>query len=185
MFDRLRQSLALRLAVQYALVFTLASALLFGLLYRLLADALDARERRALEQRAENFAAAYERGGAAGVIGRVSNDTSADLPALFIRLTAPNNTVIYNKWPADWVETQVQTLPIPGWALKRENVRIPQNAQRDYTIVSRQLPNGWVLHVGRLLDSRPVLLAPLKRTFLRVGIGAFALSIGLGLLLAY
>ena len=41
---RLRESLALRLAAQYALVFALSSGILFGVLYWTLAESLDARE---------------------------------------------------------------------------------------------------------------------------------------------
>ena len=62
MLDRLRQSLALRLAIQYAFVFALGAAMLFGILYWLLARALDARERAALVRQTQEFAAAFERG---------------------------------------------------------------------------------------------------------------------------
>src|SRR5436190_415426 len=46
MLERLRQSLALRLAVQYAFVFALASALAFTALYWALASALERREQQ-------------------------------------------------------------------------------------------------------------------------------------------
>ena len=55
MLDRLRQSLALRLALQHALVFAVAAAGLFGVLYWLLADSLEAREQSAVERRAEIY----------------------------------------------------------------------------------------------------------------------------------
>jgi signal transduction histidine kinase len=64
-------------------------------------------------------------------------------------------------------------------------VRIPQNAERDYAIASRQLPGGWLLQVGRLMDSRAVLLAPLRRTFAGVGAGALFLSVAVGTILAW
>jgi signal transduction histidine kinase len=184
MFERLRQSLALRLAVQYTFVFAVASALMFSALYWLLADAWDTRERTVLERRIDDIAAGYANGGAAGIINRVSNDTSAEMRSLFVRLTQPDNLIVYNKWPEDWIETQIQQL-IPGISIKRDTLRIPQNAARDYTIVSRPLPNGWVLHVGRLMDSRAVFLAPLRHAFAGVGAAALVLSIGVGTLLAW
>ncbi|HRE84355.1 MAG TPA: hypothetical protein PLN52_25160 [Opitutaceae bacterium] len=49
MFDRFRQSLALRLAVLYACVFAAGAALLFAALYWVLAEALESRERTAVE----------------------------------------------------------------------------------------------------------------------------------------
>jgi hypothetical protein len=44
MFKRLRQSLALWLAVQYALVFAASATILFGVLYWVLARALEERD---------------------------------------------------------------------------------------------------------------------------------------------
>jgi signal transduction histidine kinase len=184
MFDRVRQSLAFRLAIQYALVFALASALMFSALYLLLADAWDARERAALDRRAEDFAMAYARGGVAGVIARIANDPSSDVRPLFVRITRSDHLIVYTKWPDEWIESQVQQL-VPGISIKRNTLRIPQNAVRDYTIVSRDLPDGWVLHVGRLMDSPAVFLAPLRRVFAMVGAGALVLSIGLGTILAW
>jgi signal transduction histidine kinase len=184
MLDRLRQSLAFRLAVQYALVFALASALMFSVLYWLLANAWDARERAALDRRAEDFAAAYSNGGPAGIIGRVSNDPSAEVRPLFVRLTRPDNLIVYTKWPDDWVESQVQQL-VPGISITHNVLRIPQDKARDYTIVSRSLPNGWTLHVGRLMDSPAVFLAPLRRAFALVGTAALFFSVGAGTFLAW
>ena len=52
MLERLRQSLALWLAVQYAIVFALSAAILFGVLYWVLARALEERDQAVVEQRA-------------------------------------------------------------------------------------------------------------------------------------
>lgn len=190
MLERLRQSLAFRLAAQYAFVFALSAALLFSVLYWVLAEALDSRERLALEARADEFAVAYERGGAAGLSARLDNDSSPDIRTFFVRLLGPDNTAVFVKVPPDWIETQLQLLPFPdGYALlaTREvsTVRVPQNAARDYAIASRPLPRGWYLQVGRLMDSRAVLLAPLRRAFAGVGAGALFLAVGVGTLLAW
>jgi len=184
MADRLHRSLALRLAIQNAIVFACASAVLFGVLYLLLAEAWDARERAVLERRVDDIAAAYADGGPASIVTRIGNDTSSEMRALFVRLTRPDGLVVYNKWPADWIETQIQQL-IPGWAIRHDTLRIPQTAARDYTIARRELPNGWVLHVGRLMDSRRVFLAPLRRAFIGVSAGALVLSVAIGTLLAW
>jgi signal transduction histidine kinase len=184
MFDRLRQSLALRLAVQYALVFAMSAAVLFGVLYWELARAIEQREQAALNQRVEDFAAAYERGRAQGMVARIANDSSPDLPSLFVRLATPDNLIVYNKWPQDWIETEVRQL-VPGISIKRDVLRIPQTAERDYTIVSHELPDGWTLYVGRLMDSQRVLLAPLRRAFAGVGAGAFVLAVVAGTVLAW
>lgn len=187
MLDRLRQSLALRLAVQYALVFALGAAVLFAVLYWLLANALDARERAALVRQTEEFAASFERGSITALRARVDNDSSPNARSFFVRLIRPDNVAVYQKWPADWIETQAQQIPLGAFTVSREiqTLRVPQNALRDYTIATRQWPNGWQLQVGRLLDSRAVLLLPLKRVFAGVGAAALILSIAVGTLLAW
>ena len=188
MLERLRQSLALRLAALYALVFALGAAALFGVLYWTLASALDARERAALESRVVEFDAIFARAGAVGLVARIKNDTSPEMSTLFVRLSDPDNAAVFDKWPDDWMETQVRQLPIGGgFSVTQETstVRVPQNAARDYTIASREMSGGWQLHVGRLMDSRAVLLAPLRRAFAVAGAGAFFLSLAVGTVLAW
>ena len=190
MFDRLRQSLALRLAWQYAVMFALCVALLFGALYWMLARALERRDLEAVERRADDFAASYELGGPAGLSAMVHSDTTPDVRTLFVRLISPASGAVFVAAPPDWIETQVEQFPIPELAgiiaeRKTQTVRVPQNALRDYTIASHPLPDGWLLQVGRLTDSRAVLLAPLRRAFAGVGAVAFVLSVAGGTLLAW
>ncbi len=187
MLERVRQSLALRLAIQYALVFAFGAALLFGVLYWLLAEAFDARERAALVRQAEEFAAAYERGGPLALRSRVENDSTPNARAFFVRLIRPDNQPAYEKWPADWIETQVRQTPLGSFTYTEQinTLRIPQNALRDYTIATRKWPDGIQLQVGRLLDSRAVLLTPLRTAFAVVGGAALILSVGVGTLLAW
>ena len=187
MLDRVRQSLALRLAIQYALVFALGAALLFGVLYWLLAEAFDARERAALIRQTEEFAASYERGSIAALRARVDNDSSPHARSFFVRLIRPDNSAVYEKWPADWIETQVQQIPLGPFTYQQQiqTLRLPQDALRDYTIATQKWPTGWQLQVGRLLDSRAVLLAPLRRVFAGVGAAALVLSVAVGTLLAW
>jgi signal transduction histidine kinase len=187
MLERLRQSLALRLAIQYALVFALGAALLFGVLYWLLARALDGREREVLVRQTEAFAAAFERGATLGLRARVENDSSPQARAAFVRLSGPDNVSLYQKLPDDWIETQVQKIPFGPISLEQpiQTVRIPQNALRDYTIATKQWENGWKLQVGRLLDSVPVLLRPLRPAFVGSFVVALLLSVFVGTLLAW
>lgn len=185
MLDRLRQSLALRLAVPYALVFALGAAALFGVLYYLLGNALEQRDQTAIEQRAQTLADGYEFGGPALLRTRLENDTSPDARSFFVRLINPDGTAGFLIYPQDWIETEVQQLPIPGYALKRQIVRFPQNDIRDYTIAQLGLADGRLLQVGRLTESRAALLAPLRRGFVSVGAAALVLSAGIGLLLAW
>jgi signal transduction histidine kinase len=155
-----------------------------------LARSLERRDQEAVERRADDFAAAYQIGGPAGLSAMVHSDTAPDVRTLFVRLISPASGAVFMAAPPDWIETQVEQLPVPEWAgvvaeRKTQTVRVPQNALRDYTIASHPLPDGWLLQVGRLTDSRPVLLAPLRRAFVGVGAAALLLSVGGGTLLAW
>lgn len=187
MLERLRQSLALRLALQYAAVFALSAGILFGFLYWTLAESLNTRELAALEKQVRTVAKAFERGIPVDVVARVKNDLSPEMSASFVRLVGPDNRIFFQKLPDDWIETQVQSIPFGPYTLNQEvrTERIPQNALRDYSIATFQWTSGWQLQVGRLLDSKAVLLAPLQRAFVSAGAAALALSFAVGILLAW
>jgi signal transduction histidine kinase len=184
MLDRLRQSLAFRLAIQNALVFALALGLLFSVLYLVLADALDQREKAVLERRADDFAAAFERGGTPALSARAGADAAGQF---YVRLITPEGNAVFVKVPPDWFETQTQNFTVPFGVLRRQvrSFRVPQNADRDYTVATRELSGGWFLQVGQLLDSPAVFLAPLRRAFAGASAAALVLAIGLGTLLAW
>lgn len=185
MLERLRQSLALRLAVQYALVFALGAALLFTALYWILASSLEAREQASVQARALQLSSIYEAGGARALRQRLDRETSPEARSFFVRVLRPNNDMVLVSVPPHWVETQVQELPLPGFYQKTYTVRIPQNALRDYAIATRELADGNSLQVGVLTESRAVLLAPLRHGFALVGAGALLLSLAVGTLLAW
>jgi len=185
MLERFHQSLALRLAAQYALVFAFGAGALFGGLYFLLGNALEQRDQAAIERRAQTLADAYEFGGPAALRTRLEGDTSPEARTYFVRLVNPDGNAGFLVYPQDWIETQVRQLPIPGYVLEREVVRFPQNDLRDYTIAQLGLFDGRILQVGRLTDSRAVLLAPLRRAFAVAGAAALVLSAGIGMLLAW
>ncbi len=185
MLKRVRHSLALWLALQYALVFVLGAAVLFGVLYWVLGRALDVRERAALVRQTEELANAFERGGITAL--RTRADASPNAISFFVRLVHPDGSVLFQKWPENWIETQVQKIPVGGFTFTQEiqTLRLPQNALLDYTIATRQWTNGLQLQVGRLLDSRAVLLEPVRRAFLPAGGIALLLSFGVGAVLAW
>ncbi|MSU51526.1 MAG: HAMP domain-containing histidine kinase [Opitutus sp.] len=187
MFERLRQSLALRLAIQYALVFVLSTAVLSGVLYWRLAEALEAREQSFVQARATELATIYERGGAALLRVKLERETSPEARAFFVRVVRPDNGSVLESVPPTWVETQVRELPLPGFTLtqKTYTVRIPQNALRDYALATRELFDRNTLQVGVLIESQAVLLAPVRRAFGFVGAGALGLSVAVGTLLAW
>lgn len=187
LFLRLRQSLALRLAIQYAFVFAFFAAVLFGALYWSLAEALEAREQAAVQSRATELAALYERGGVGLLRARLDRDAGSSARAFFVRVLRASNEAVLVSVPPDWIEQQLERIPFPGFTITRPTytVRIPQSALRDYAIATRELPDGNSLQVGILIESQAVLFAPLRQAFAVVGAGALLLSFGIGIVVAW
>ncbi len=188
MLSRLRQSLALWLAIQYALVFAVSATILFGALYWVLARALEERDQAVVEQRAAALARAYANGLLGAVVDRFSG-AAPEEDAWFVRVIDARQGTVWVKAPPDWVQTVVQRIPIPEWGVTAERtiptVRLPQDALRDYAIASRALFDGRLIQVGRSADSRAVLLAPLRRAFGVIGALVLLLSVAAGTLLAW
>lgn len=178
MLDRIRQSLALRLGAIYALIFALGAAVVFALLYWVLADALEARERASVAQWAEDYARTYEQGGPAALRARIADEAgSPALSSLFVRIIGGDGTMTFSRVPADWVQTQEQQIVVPdgwgGWETQEvRTVRVPRDAEKDFTVANRPLAGGQLLQVARSSDNRAVLLAPLLRNFFTIGAGA-------------
>ncbi len=190
MLEAFRQSLAIRLAAIYTLVFAAGAAALFGILYWILAHSLEERDRAAVELRAGNYAQAYEQGGAIALRARLSADPSPDARSLFVRLLGPDGVTLFATIPSDWVESQVERRLVPdgwgGWSAQEiHSVRIPRDAARDFAVASRVLSDGRLIQVARSTDSRAVLLAPLRTDFAGVGAVALLLSLTAGTLLAW
>src|ERR1035438_5194291 len=95
MLERFRQSLAIRLAAIYTLVFAAGAAALFGVLYWVLAHSLEERDRAAVEQRAEAYARAYEQGGAFALRDRLGADPSPEGRSLFVRLLGADGSTLF------------------------------------------------------------------------------------------
>jgi signal transduction histidine kinase len=130
-------------------------------------------------------------GGVAALRTELARETAPEVRSVFVRILGEGGETLFASVPADWIETQVQRLPLPErWGrgeVVREirTVRVPQSAARDYAIASRILMDGGLLQVGRSTDSRAVLLAPVRRAFAGIGTVALALSLAAGTLLAW
>ena len=180
-FDAWYRSLAVRLSLWFAGLFSLCAAVLFVSLYYLLADRLEEREQKSLQARIEHLSAVYEQGGSLGLQQELRpwSDTSESGPT-FVRLVRNGKEVSFARVPNDWVELKVESLPLPFGlgVVSREyrTIRIPRDARRDFQIIARQLDPGTVLQVGRSTDNRAVLLEPLRRVFLAAGTAIVAVG---------
>jgi signal transduction histidine kinase len=182
-----RRSLAVRLSGWFALLFTVGFTAIFALLYWTLARSLDARDSEALELRLQQYTDIYAANGLLGLRERVAEDSQAPhVRSLFIRIVGPGGNSVWGKIPPDWIESDVQRVAVPnGWVERRiYNLRVPRDEEQDLTVVSRSLVDGLLLQVGRSTDSRAVVLAPLRHTFLWVGAGVVVAGFAAGIVTA-
>jgi signal transduction histidine kinase len=109
--DRLRHSLAPRLAVWYFAIFLASSAAITAFTYALLATSLLARDHDAVRDLLVRYANAYVSGG----ISRVERVVSADRLAgryepFFLRIARGPQAVLYVAFPADWTGIDLAAL---------------------------------------------------------------------------
>jgi signal transduction histidine kinase len=185
--NRPGRSLAVRLSGWFALVFTAGFTAIFALLYWTLARSLDTRDAEALQLRLQQYADIYAASGLNGLRERVAEDSQGPhVRSLFMRIVGPNGNAVWGKIPPDWIESDVQRVEVPsGWVERRiYNLRVPRDEEQDLTVVSRSLADGLLLQVGRSTDSRAVVLAPLRHTFLWIGGGVMVLGFAAGLVTA-
>ena len=187
---RLGRSLALRLGLWHAGLFGIGAAVVFAVVYFLLARALDARDREALEVRAAEYADAFETGGVTAVRALLEREREQPhVRSLLVRIVGPGGDVTFAKVPDNWIDEDTQVLVPDGWgtlqARRVQTVRVPRDEQRDLAVVSRGLPGGALLQVARSTDNRTVLLAPLRRTMWLAGTAAVLLAAGGGAWLAW
>src|SRR5437016_2565497 len=164
LLDRLRRSIALRLSLWYALVFTLSSFALLTLAYYLLAAALGSKDREVLEAKLREAAAVYEAAGVGGLRNWVQNQ-----PPQFVRLLDAFENLVWASVPPDWVAFQNVPTGQPGLQRQVPYLRIPQNSERDFTVEAIRLSDGSILQVGRIANSREAVLDPVRRIFFVVG----------------
>ncbi|MCX6926913.1 MAG: HAMP domain-containing sensor histidine kinase [Verrucomicrobia bacterium] len=168
LLEPLRRNIGLRLSLLYALIFTLSSVALLALAYYLLAAAVGSKDREVLEARLKDAAVVYRTAGVIGLRSWMGSQPEDVQNTMFVRLVnSYNNAELVISAPRDWVTFR----DVPGWEgfLKTPYLRLPQNAERDYTLGHVELPDGWVLQIGRTTNSREAILNPIRRSFFLIG----------------
>ena len=167
--DRLWRNIAVRLSFWYACVFTATTVALLALAYYLLAAAISHKDVEVLEARLKEAAAVYEAGGVGALSSWVQMQPPQLQKTLFVRLANPMNDVTFARVPEDWISFREVRSDWEGYRRRVGIVRIPDTAERDFTLESAQLPDGSLLQVGRSTNSRESLLNPVRSIFLGVG----------------
>ena len=150
----------------YALIFTLSSLALLTLAYYLVAAALGSKDREVLAARLKEAAAVYDGGGVTAL-----RDWAQGQPPqlLFVRLVDVFNHPVFVSAPKDWVTFRDVPTGWEGYRRQVGVIRLPQSAEKDFTLASAVLSDGSLLQVGRSANSRQALLDPLRHSFLAIG----------------
>ena len=168
LLESLRRNVGLRLSLLYALIFSVSSVALLALAYYLLAAAVGSKDREVLGARLKEAAVVYKTGGIVALRSWVASQPAEVQNTMFVRLVTPAGDAIPPVWaPEDW--RAIADVPVWGGSLKVPYIRLPKNAERDYTLGQVEFRDGWVLQIGRTTNSREAILNPIRRSFLLVG----------------
>jgi signal transduction histidine kinase len=184
LLESLRRNVGLRLSLLYAFIFSVSSVALLALAYYLLAAAIGDKDREVLDARLKEAAVVYETGGIIALRSWVASQPQDVQNTMFVRLVnSYNDTALVISAPEAWVALR----DVPGWEglLKAPYLRLPQNAERDYTLGRLPLSDGRVLQIGRTTNSREAILIPIRRRFLFVGSVTVALGFLAGAFFAH
>ena len=176
------RSITFRLNLWYALTFLLSVAVLFVALYYLVAAAVQRQDREVVEARLKELAAIYNSGGTATLRNWVQRSEDAKREKIFLRVMSRNEALFLSA-PEDWVNYEPPQFDF-GVARQVVTVRVPRDQQRDFTIAATVLRDGSVLQVGRIANSREMVLQPFRRVFIAVAAPVFLLAIAGGVLVS-
>jgi heavy metal sensor kinase len=183
---RFGQSLAFRLSLVYASLFTVSAAILFGLLYFLLSSALERKDHEIVEARLRQVEAIYEGGGLAALEDRFRNaPESARQRKWFVRLTGSMGSVLFANVPEDWLLFDASQLLAGGDPEKVVWIQIPHDEESEFTIGSLRMADGTVLYVGLNTSNSQLFLEPFRREFMHILLTTLVLGLGVGVFVGW
>jgi signal transduction histidine kinase len=155
---------------------------LFAFAYYLLVAAISSKDQELLEGRLKEVATVYYARGLKGIQNWVESQPLQVRRTLFIRLVNVFNDVSVVSAPGDWITFRDD----PAREGYREGVvRIPQDSENDFTLITAVLRDRTLLQVGRITNSREALLEPVRRNFMVAGATSIVLGFAAGLLFAH
>lgn len=166
------RTVSLRLNLWYASIFTASAGVLFLLTYILLSVAVQRKDREIVEAQVKEYAGIYHRNG--GLLGLKNwlqrNQGTEKRQSFFVRVISPFDSVVLISGPQEWIERAPRELEIGPFRLQQEiaYIRIPKDEEKDLTIASTALFDGYRLQVGRVANNQETLLQPFRKIFIGV-----------------
>lgn len=178
------RTLTFQLSVWYLLIFSASVVMLYFFVYLLVSTAVERKDREVIEARLKEYAALY-RGGGVAALRRATAEEAQRKISLFVRVVSRFNKVAYIAAPQDWFEFEPPAADVRGAQRQVAWIRIPRDAEKDFTIGSIQLHDGSVLQVGRSTNNREMLLEPFRSGFIRIVAPILVLGVAGGAFLAW
>ena len=182
--SRATRSITFRLNLWYAFTFVVSTGVLFAALYFLVAAAVQRKDREIVEARLKELSAIYQSGGNAALRLWTTRNSDARNEKLFIRVFNPWNEVVFLSAPEEWVAFEPPRFE-SGRPRQVVTLRLPRDQQRDFIVAATTLPDISVMQVGRITNSREMILQPFRRVFISVAAPTILLGVLVGALFAW
>ena len=182
---RLGRSFTVQLNLWYASIFILSAGVLFLAIYLLLASAIQRQDRETIEARLKQYSAVLRSGGVPALRGWISRTGDAEnQKSFFVRVVGPFHEVLFLAAPEDWLKFEP---PQFEFGLPRQVVwvKVPKDAERDFTIAATTFADGSILQVGRSTNNRELILQPFRRIFFGITVPVLLLAIAGGAFFAH
>lgn len=130
-----------------------------GLLYLLMTLTIEGKDREVVQAKAKELATVYYAGGIPALERYLGKSGRQEY---FVRLLSPGKRIFPIAVPDDWIQQKIEEPDLFGRRQISSYVRVPNNAEKDFTLWSLPMADGFTLDVGRSAGSREILLRPFR-----------------------
>jgi signal transduction histidine kinase len=169
--NRLGRTISFRLNLWHAAIFTVSACLLYVVLYFLISVGIERQDRDILQAQLKEYSAAYSAGGVPALREFIRlSDASKKQEPYFVRVQHPTLGLVFQSVPQDWVVFVTNSVQFGNLSFNTAKpfLRVPKNADRDFTLGYLGLFDGSQLQVGRSASNRDTVLRPFRRAFFAV-----------------
>jgi signal transduction histidine kinase len=169
--NRLGRTISFRLNLWHASIFTASACLLYVVLYFMISIGIERHDRDIIQAQLKEYSAAYSAGGIANLREFIRlSDASKKSERFFVCVARPGLSPIMVSVPEDWLAFSTNNVQLGSLNVHTTTpyVRIPKDAEKDFTIGYIGLFDGSQLQVGRSASNREIVLRPFRRAFIAV-----------------
>src|SRR5277367_4206218 len=142
LLDKFARTFSFRLNLWYASIFTVSACAFYLFLYVLLAVSMERKDRETLEAQVKEYSVVYHGGGLAALKSVVNANRQAKKQQPFVRVVHPQGGVLFQSVPDDWIAFDPKVVQVGNVKFQQAYIRIPRDAERDFTIAATTLFDG-------------------------------------------